>query len=118
MGGRHVGSEGSHRGAGPPPATITVAFCFAFLGITPAHNPSSIKTAIAPRTVNFMDNSPKLGLKFWAGQCTRTRPNCSTDIFSTICGCPVGLGNTVGRLPHWADRHQRQPEMQPLGGPA
>jgi hypothetical protein len=47
------GPPGSHTGIGPL-ATITEAFCFAFFGITAADKPSSIRTAMAPRTADFI----------------------------------------------------------------
>jgi hypothetical protein len=57
MGRGQVGSVGLHNGIGPPPpATMIGAFCLALFGITAADNPSSIKTAMAPRRTDFMDN--------------------------------------------------------------
>jgi hypothetical protein len=41
---------------GPPPATMTGAFCLAFFGITAADNPSNIKTAMAPRMADFIES--------------------------------------------------------------
>jgi hypothetical protein len=84
MGGLQFGSDGSHTGIGPPPpATMIGAFCLAFFGITAADNPSSIRTAMAPRTADFIESllnwDWELGSKAYLNA-----DNFQHRIFSTI----------------------------------